>query len=837
MPSVVRLYDTFQPQHYRVTFDLRAARERIFKGTVTITGTQLGTSIIPLHAADLEVSSVKVNDTDVPYTHVDDELHISYDAPGEVTVDIEFAGNITDQMHGIYPCYFTVDGAKRELYATQFESHHAREAFPCVDEPEAKATYDITLIGETGQTMLSNMPETSRDTAGGIDTVTFATTPRMSSYLLAFVVGELQHASATTASGVDVNVYATRAHDARTLEFALTEATRTIEFFDEYFGVPYPLPKADHVALPDFSSGAMENWGLITYRESALLADPRTSTIDSKRYISTVIAHELSHQWFGNLVTMKWWNDLWLNESFASIMEFLPPDAAHPDWDMWLDFSTNDAVAALRRDAIDGVQPVQVDVAHPDEITSLFDGAIVYAKGARLMNMMRNYVGDDAFRRGLSAYFDRHKYGNTTADDLWLALSHASGKDVGAFMTAWISQPGYPVVSVSRQDGQLTLMQRQFYVGPHTDSSRVWPIPLRASTDSLPELFDQPRMTVACSDPIVQLNTDNTGHYLVQYDDDLLTSLLDGVRKGELDVTQRIKFLHEQLMLARGEAISTATLIDILLAYRDETHESVWQIMNAAVNELKKFTLTDAALEAKLKQLVGDLSRTRYDALGWEELKDESINDTKLRASILGNMIYSEDSDAIAEAIRRARATTYDQLDPELRVTLLSADVRHGDNPQLVDDLIAAYRDTSDPELKSDLRSALVATKDSAVITKLIGLLTDTDTIRLQDNTFWFVYLLSNREGREPTWQWLRDNWQWLVDKFGSDKSFDYYPRYAGQVLTTRQHLADYRAFFTPMLGDPALTRTIEMGMIDLEGRVELLERQQAAVASRLHQL
>src|SRR5690606_2848949 len=250
---------------------------------------------------------------------------------------------------------------------------------------------------------------------------------------------------------------------AASLDFALDIATRTIDFFENYFDTPYPLPKSDHVALPDFSSGAMENWGLVTYREIALLDDPTTTSVSSKHYIATVIAHQLSHQWFGNLLTMKWWNNLWLNESFAALMEYIAVDALHPEWNVWLDFATMESIMALRRDSLDGVQAVQVDVNHPDEISTLFDGAIVYAKGARLLRMLQHYIGHEAFQAGLKAYFATYKYGNTEGDDLWNALAGASGKDIAGFMNTWISQSGYPVVQVSQNGNDVALTQQQFF--------------------------------------------------------------------------------------------------------------------------------------------------------------------------------------------------------------------------------------------------------------------------------------------------------------------------------------------------------------------------------------
>ena len=320
---------------------------------------------------------------------------------------------------------------------------------------------------------MGNMPIKSEGENGDSHTTTFEKTPRMSSYLLAFVIGELHKKTARTKSGVEVNVWATPAQNENTLDFALDIAARSIDFYDEYFGVKYPLPKSDHVALPDFSSGAMENWGLITYRESCLLADPELTPESSRRFIATVIAHELSHQWFGNLVTMQWWNDLWLNESFANMMEYVAIDTLHPEWRMWEDFATNEVTAALRRDSLDGVQSVQADVNHPDEISTLFDPAIVYAKGGRLLVMVRKLIGEEAFRAGLKSYFEKFAYKNTVGNDLWQELESASSQPIVNLMNAWISQPGLPVVSVSNSHDAATLSQERFFIGEHQPSERI----------------------------------------------------------------------------------------------------------------------------------------------------------------------------------------------------------------------------------------------------------------------------------------------------------------------------------------------------------------------------
>lgn len=830
------LYEQFIPEHYSVTWDLRdIARKRKVTGSVTVIGTQVHDGTIRLHAKQLDIKRVLVNEQEVSELYIErDELVIPHKGAGHVTIHIDFATTIEDTMHGIYPCYYELAGKKQELYATQFESHHAREAFPCVDEPEAKATFDVTLVTHE-TTVLGNMPILEQHQDGNILTTSFATTPRMSSYLVAFAVGDFQRATAKTSGGVEVNVYATKAHRPESLIWALEHAVKSIEFFDEYFGVPYPLPKSDHVALPDFSSGAMENWGLITYREIALLADPATATIGGKRYITTVVAHELSHQWFGNLVTMKWWDNLWLNESFATIMEYLPPDALHPDWNIWFDFATNEGVAALRRDCIDGVQPVQVAVNHPDEISSLFDGAIVYAKGGRLLRMMQLWIGDEAFRRGLKAYFTKHEYDNTTGNDLWAALSEASGKDVGTLMNTWITQPGYPVVRATLDRDTLTLSQEQFFVGPHTAADRLWPIPLDANESTVPEIMSERSISVPFTSPsALYLNQHNNGHFITLYDTGLRSRIIGDILAGRLSETQRAQYLTEQTLLARGGYISSATLVELLTAYETESNEKVWQVIAIAIADLKRFVENDATAEANLRTFVANLARPQFTRLGWDTIAGESEDDTELRSLIIGFMIYGEDADVIAEAIKRYRAAGIEALDAELRGIILTAVVRYGGDTKDIDTLLDFYHTSSDAELKNAITAAITSTKDERQVERLIKLLTDTDFIRQQDTLYWYVDLLRNREGRTAAWTWLRSHWKWIEERFASDKSHDYFPRYSASILSSRQQLDEFRKFFTPLRTNPALVRAIDMGLLDLEGRITLIERDSHAVGLAL---
>ena len=833
MTKVPRLLDTFTPNHYNLTLDLTRAEEKEFSGTVIISGDSISESI-SLHSKGLTIQSATIDNqpADVSFGEFD-ELRLSQPnlENGNHTIHINFSGNITDAMHGLYPCYFTHDGVKKQLFATQFESHHAREVFPCVDEPAAKAEYDLTLITRPGITVLGNMPVKFQKENGDSLTTTFEKTPRMSSYLLAFVIGELHKKTARTKSGVEVNVWATPAQNENTLDFALDIATRSIDFYDEYFGVKYPLPKSDHVALPDFSSGAMENWGLITYRESCLLADPELTPESSRRFIATVIAHELSHQWFGNLVTMQWWNDLWLNESFANMMEYVAIDALQPDWRMWEDFATNEVTAALRRDSLDGVQSVQADVNHPDEISTLFDPAIVYAKGGRLLVMIRKLIGEEAFRAGLKSYFEKFAYKNTVGNDLWQELESASGQPIVNLMNAWISRPGLPVVSVSNSHDAAILSQERFFIGEHRPSDALWPIPLFANQLLDIKILNQKETTVSIEKPL-QLNCGLSAHFVTKYDESTREYLLKNIT--ELPTLDKICILQDATILARAGFENSASLLPLALSLKTETNEKVFGMAAGALTELRKFVDDNDAARDSLKKISGEFARATFEDLSWDEKDGESDDNRERRTTALSLMMYSEDEEVLDEAKTRFDSNKLEDLPTEIRALIISANVRHFETSEMIENLFAAYKNTPSNDMQNDIAIGLTSTKNPETAEKILANIKDSNVIRPQDASRWFVYLIRTRESRQIAWNWLKENWAWVEDTFGEDKSYDDFIRYAATALLTPNELNDFRQFFEPMENIPALARTIKLGITEISARVELIERDKANVLSAL---
>ena len=833
MTKVPRLLDIFTPNHYNLTLDLTRAEEKEFSGTVIISGDSTSESI-SLHSKGLTIQSATIDNqpADVSFGEFD-ELRLSQPnlENGNHTIHINFSGNITDAMHGLYPCYFTHDGVKKQLFATQFESHHAREVFPCVDEPAAKAEYDLTLVTRTGIAVLGNMPVKSEEENGDSLTTTFEETPRMSSYLLAFVIGELHKKTARTKSGVEVNIWATPAQNENTLDFALDIATRSIDFYDEYFGVKYPLPKSDHVALPDFSSGAMENWGLITYRESCLLADPELTPESSRRFIATVISHELSHQWFGNLVTMNWWNDLWLNESFANMMEYVAIDALHPEWRMWEDFATNEVTAALRRDSLDGVQSVQADVNHPDEISTLFDPAIVYAKGGRLLVMVRKLIGEEAFRAGLKSYFEKFAYKNTVENDLWQELESASSQPIVNLMNTWISQPGLPVVSVSSSHNTAILSQERFFVGEHQPSDALWPIPLFANQPLDVKILDQKETTVSIEKPL-QLNCGLSAHFITKYDESTREYLLKNIT--ELPTLDKICILQDATILARAGFENSASLLPLALSLKTETNEKVFGMAAGALTELRKFVDDNDAARDSLKKISGEFARATFEELDWDEKAGESDDDRERRTTALSLMMYSEDKKVLNEAKTRFDNNKLEDLPTEIRALIISTNVRYFETPEMIENLFAAYKNTPSNDLQNDIAIGLTSAKNPKTTEKILANIKDSDIIRPQDASRWFVYLIRTRENRQIAWNWLKENWAWVEDTFGEDKSYDDFIRYAATALLTPNELDDFRQSFESMMDIPALARTIKLGITEISARVELIERDKADVLSAL---
>lgn len=842
MAELARFYQAFQPSHYDLYLDINR-ETKSFSGQTKITG-QATTTAINVHQKGLAISQVQADGQTVPFT-VDDKneaIRITLPSNGDVTLTIDYTAKLTDSMMGIYPSYYEVDGVKKQIIGTQFETTFARQAFPSIDEPEAKATFALAIKfdEQPGEIVLSNMPENHVE--NGIHY--FDETVRMSTYLVAFAFGDLQSKQTTTKSGVQVGVFATKAHQPHELDFALDIAKRSIEFYEDFYQTPYPLPHSWQLALPDFSAGAMENWGLVTYREAYLLLDPENTALDMKQLVATVIAHELAHQWFGDLVTMQWWDDLWLNESFANMMEYVAVDHLEPDWHVWEMFQTSDVPAALQRDATDGVQSVHVQVNNPAEIDALFDAAIVYAKGARMLVMMRALVGDDALRVGLKNYFAAHHFGNATGADLWAALGEASGMDIGSIMNSWLEQPGYPVVTASVIDGQLTLSQQQFFIGDGQEVGRQWQIPLNSNYEAAPTIMSEQQLVLgdyrslrATANVPFRLNLGNSSHFIVKYDDTLMKDILANVET--LPAIDQLALLQNLRLLAEGQQLSYAEVIPLLTQFSASHSAVVNAALYTVANNLKKFVTPDSVEERSLKTLFDQLSTDQVKRLGWLPVTNESNDDQLTRPYVLNATLYAEDPTAISAAhdLFSSHQSDLANLPADTRVYILRNEVQHFGSSALFDQLLAAYKSTPDASYKLDLMSALTSTKDQTLIGALISHFEDADTIKPQDLRGWFRGVLANQAGEQAAWDWIRQDWQWLEDTVGGDMEFSTYITVIAGVFHTPARLAEFKAFFEPKLPTPGLTREITMDTNVIASRVALVEADKAKVAAALAQV
>lgn len=842
--KVRRLFEQFRPENYKLKLALD--RETMtFSGTVVVTGKKVGrpSKRVTFHQNGLKITRAivtrhdKKGDETIELSRINthktfDEVRLHSSKllyAGEYAIELEFTGKITQPMHGLYPCFFKQDGHDKTLLATQFESHHAREVFPCIDEPEAKATFDLTLTTSANDTVLANTPAKQHTTNGKLSTTSFETTPIMSTYLLAFVVGEMHSVSGKTKDGVEVRSWATVAQPKEHLTYANTEAVKILEFFTDYFQTPFPLKKLDQVALPDFDSLAMENWGLITYREVGLLADPKNRSLSGEQLITLVVAHEISHQWFGNLVTMKWWDDIWLNESFASIMENIAPDSLHPDWHQWEEFATTRILSCSQRDIYKDVQAVGVEVNHPDEILTLFDPAIVYAKGARLLNMLLDYMGEADFRAGLKNYFKKHAYGNTSRADLWQELSQASGQDIGKLMTPWIQQSGTPLLRISRHNDKLMLSQKRFLLDGDDDTS-TWPIPLLANKQLTPDVLSEKTAEISYSGKIMPIfNIRGSGHFIVSYEDtEARENLKMQVINRSIDAIGRINVFNDMLLLARANEYSLIEILDLASRCRQEPRAAVWSMFMRALGQAQTLVDGDEVTEKYLRTYRQHMAEYWYNKLGWVDKPQDDPNTKHLRTTAVSLMLASENKAALDHALKLFdKAGEVEKLPAEQRAMITSAVVRFG-KPIRIKQLMDEYQSSSNPDVQQSIAAALCTTRDPAVAKRLIkwGLGPD-GAVRHQDIDHWFAFLMRNYRTRQLAWDWLTSSWPDLLKLFGGSKHMEYFIWYSSGPLSTPQWQSTFKRFFEPKINELALKRNIQIAFSEIGARVDWRVREE----------
>ena len=547
-----------------------------------------------LNAAELMIHSARIDGAEAAFV-VDPELErvsVSCGAPlsaGAHRVELYFDGTINDRLRGFYRSTFVdADGVERVIATTQMQSTDCRRAFPCLDEPEFKAVFSITLVVADGLTAISNSPEVSRrtvdDGAARVE-VSFADTMVMSSYLVAFVVGPLEATEPIDVDGTPVRVVHTPGQG-HLADFGLETAAFCLRWFREYYGIDYPGEKIDLVALPDFAAGAMENLGCITFRENLLLVDPDRATQAERQLVVDVVAHELAHMWFGDLVTMRWWNGIWLNEAFATFMELAACDAFRPEWGRWETFGVERSVA-FETDSLSSTRPVEFEVRSPADAEGMFD-VLTYQKGGALLRMLEQHLGADRFREGVSHYLTRHAYGSTETADLWDAIEETSGEPVRRIMDSWIWQPGYPLVEASLDGDEVVLSQRRFSFDASSDAT-VWSVPVAVRTTNGVSrlLLEGDPVRIAAGSGAVVVNAGGHGFLRVSYDRALLDRLED-IRS--LETLERYNLVDDAWNAVLADRLDVADLLALLDRFAGEDDLHVWRAIAGVVVQLRRMT-------------------------------------------------------------------------------------------------------------------------------------------------------------------------------------------------------------------------------------------------------
>ncbi len=760
---------------------------------------------------------------------------------GEHTLTLEFSGKIPESLHGFYRSNYVDNGVKKRLLTTQFEAVHAREAIVCIDEPAAKAVFELSLTVPKALTALSNMNVVSEiDAENSLKKVQFAPTPKMSAYLLAYIVGELEYVEGATKRGTIVRVYATPGKKSQ-LSFALDTSVRGLEFYEGYFGVDFPLPKYDQIAIPDFASGAMENWGLVTFRETAAMLDREKTSLAQMQRVAEVVTHELSHMWFGDLVTMEWWNDIWLNEGFATWVASLGMDALFPDWKAWTQFVADEQGAALNKNSLASAPSLQIDIDDPRELDSVFDPSVIYAKGASVIRMLDAYLGRETFQKGLQLYLSRHAYGNAVTNDLWAALGEASGKPVADVMSVWISRPGYPVLSYANGD----VNQKRFYASPEeaakVNDATAWPVPfgaiLAGGSTAQQQLLEE--TTVELAGEIVTANwfkpnPGQTGLYRSLYTEAMIEALAAPLTDGTLETTDRLGVVSDVVATTEAGLTSSKVLLRLVASLREETDQVVWSDVSGGLGSILG-VVEDEALRARLEKFGLWLVGPNLARLGWEAKDGETAFDTLMRPIVLQQAIRYGDEATKQEAKRRfAKYLEDGTIDPDLRVAIYYAVAWDGGEAEF-DTILDLYRREQVPQVKQALQGTLGRFRKPELIQRSLDL-GISDEVRPQDTIWTIAYGFMNRDARELAWEFTKNNWQLFLKRYGAGgHMLDNFPHYAGMSFSSRKLAAELGAFFSaPENTHPATVRPTAQAVEAINLRAAWYERDKAAIEALL---
>ncbi len=780
-----RLPASIVPSRYdiRLVPDLEAA---VFDGQETIALDVLQPSEeVVLNAADLTIDSAQLENgagerwtCAVRLDAATERLHLRPPqplTPGNWRLSLAYRGTLNDRLRGFYRVNYTDPGGQpRLLAATQFESTDARRAFPCWDEPSFKAVFSLTLAVPLDLAAVANTNVVSESVENGRNVVQFADTMRMSTYLVAFAVGRLEIPPARVVGRTPTRVITLPGKQNLT-GFAQAIGEHSLRYFENYFGLPYPGDKLDHLGLPGFASGAMENLGLITYRDSALLLDEPNSGLAERGSVADVIAHEISHMWFGDLVTMAWWNGIWLNEAFATFMAAKAVDAWRPEWDRWTEFGVARATA-LATDGMHHTRPIEFPVESPTDSEAMFD-VLTYEKGGSVLRMLEQHIGEPTFRDGVREYLRRHAYANADTPDLWKALGDVAGKQVPDLMQGWVFQPGHPLIEVRREPGGLNLHQRRFtYLSPEarpegaSAPDQRWIVPLQIRLHSadgpttVRHLLEGEEAVLPAPPDFrwAVVNAGGNGFYRVHYSPELLEPLLDNL--NELTALERFNLLNDTWALTKAGRFPIAEFLELTRRYQDETDRNVWTVLRSALGSLRN--LIDAELERPFAAFVRDRLAPAATRLGFKPMAGE----TDLTRQLRGELLQALGTLGEAPEVQRWSSELYSAgnvgggIDPDLWRAALAIRAHTGDEAHY-EELFQRYESHPDPQEQRRARGALLGFRPEALVRRNLERTMD-GRYRLQDAPNQVMASLMQPHSRGLAWQHLKTHWPEMKEKF-----------------------------------------------------------------------
>ena len=764
------------PVNYKLTFE-PDLKKFTFDGLETISiNCKKSINVITMNSAELKIKSCivksgqKIIKSSFKTNDKKEELQIKLDQKisGVCSVDLEFVGILNDRLLGFYRSRYEQNGKTKYLATTQFEAADARRAFPCWDMPEAKATFEISIIADNKFTAISNMPIKTKKKIENKTQYNFQKTPLVSTYLIYLGVGEFEYLSGK-AGKIQIRVVTTKGNTSKG-KFSLELGKKLLTSYEKYFGIKFPLPKLDLIAVPDFAAGAMENWGAITFRETILLYDPKTSSTRTKQFIAEVISHEIAHMWFGNLVTMKWWNDLWLNESFATFMATKFVDKFYPEWDLWNQFVEDAMNVAMGLDSLKTTHPIDVKVNSPAEIREIFD-AISYDKGGCVLRMLENYVGEPNFQKGLKKYLSDFKYKNAKGQDLWDAIGKASKMPVTSMINTWLKQPGFPLVEINQDGNNLKIKQNRYLLESTKKFSKgLWSIPLSLGLEkeTSKTLFSKKSMSVKLPKNTIGFvaNYGRKGFYRVKYDEGILLDLKMLVDEKRLPPIDRWAVQNDLFSLCVSGDEQVRNYLDFSDAYFDE--DSYLASVNVAHNLASLyFRAFDEKFVEEIRSYAINYFRKILSNLGWEPKKSDKHTDALLRTFAIAVLGKMNDEAVTDEAIKKYKKFLKSprSLSPDLIETICSIAAWNG-NSKTFAELKKLYTNAKTMEEKLRFLGAMCGFQDKKLLVKTLDF-SQTSAVRSQNMQLPIMKIAGNPYGDKVLWPWLKKNWKKINKKVG----------------------------------------------------------------------